>query len=172
MKVISILPILGILMLIHTPKANAFPKMILSSPDFENQGVIPVEFSCQGVNVNPALEIQGVPEGVKSLALIVDDPDAPSGDWVHWVVFNIPAEQRTIEKGAVPGIQGVNDFRTINYGGPCPPSGPPHRYFFKIYALDTMLTLSKGVTKKQLEKAMIGHVLDQAQIIGLYQTKN
>ncbi|MCM8781826.1 MAG: YbhB/YbcL family Raf kinase inhibitor-like protein [Candidatus Omnitrophica bacterium] len=141
--------------------------MKISSPDFENNGFIPKKFTCQGKDVNPSLIIENIPAGTKCLALIVDDPDAPMGTWVHWVVYDIPVISK-IEENSIPGKQGINDFRRKNYGGPCPPSGT-HRYFFKIYALDAILGLKEGVTKTDLEKAMQGHILDKAELIGLYK---
>lgn len=143
--------------------------MKLSSPAFEHNTFIPAEFTCQGRDINPALLIEGVPAGAKTLALIVDDPDAPMGTWVHWVVYNIKPVPR-IEENSVPGKQCLNSFRRESYGGPCPPSGA-HRYFFKIYALDIELNLSSGSTKGALEQAMRGHILDKAELIGLYQKK-
>ncbi len=142
-------------------------KMKITSPEFEHNGLIPEKFTPQGADVNPALIIAGIPEGAKSLALIVDDPDAPMGTWVHWVVFNIPLMSR-IEEDSIPGKQGVNDFGRKDYGGPCPPSGT-HRYFFKIYALDKELDLKEGISKKELERAMQGHVLENAELIGRYK---
>lgn len=142
-------------------------KMRLSSPAFENNQFIPQEFTCNGKNVNPPFIIEGIPKGAKSLALLVDDPDAPMGTWVHWVVYDIPLLSR-IEEDSVPGKQGVNDFGRKDYGGPCPPSGT-HRYFFKIYALDKMLGLSEGASKKALEGTMQGHILDKAELVGLYK---
>lgn len=142
-------------------------KMKLSSPEFEHNGFIPKKFTCQGEDVNPTLVIEDIPDGTKSLALIMDDPDAPMGTWVHWVVFNIPVISR-IEENSVPGKQGINDFGRLNYGGPCPPSGT-HRYFFKLYALDTELDLGEGITKKELEEAMEGHILQKVELIGLYK---
>jgi Raf kinase inhibitor-like YbhB/YbcL family protein len=141
--------------------------MKLTSPEFANNGFIPAKFTCQGDNVNPALIIEGVPDNTATLALIVDDPDAPARTWVHWVVYNIPVVSR-IEENSVPGVQGVNDSAGRDYQGPCPPSGT-HRYFFKIYALDAALRLKPGFDKKDLEKAMQGHILDQAELIGLYK---
>jgi len=141
--------------------------MKLSSPEFENNGFIPRKFTCQGDDISPALVIEDILEGTKSLALIVDDPDVPMGTWVHWVVFDVPLVKR-IEENSVPGKQGSNDFGKEDYGGPCPPSGT-HRYFFKIYALDTMLKLTEGSSKKELEKAMEGHIVGQAELIGLYK---
>ncbi|MCK5305729.1 MAG: YbhB/YbcL family Raf kinase inhibitor-like protein [Candidatus Omnitrophica bacterium] len=141
--------------------------MILTSPNFQNNGVIPAKFTCQGEDVNPTMVIDGTPEGTKSMALIVDDPDAPGKTWVHWVVFDIPAAQK-IDENSVPGKQGVNDFGLRDYRGPCPPSGT-HRYFFKIYALDKILGLKEGISKEELEEAIEGHVLDKVQLIGLYK---
>lgn len=144
-------------------------KMKLMSREFENNKFIPKKFTCQGEDTNPALLIEGIPDGAKSLALIVDDPDAPMGTWVHWVVYDIPIISR-INEGSIPGKQGMNDFRRLDYGGPCPPSGT-HRYFFKIYALDKTLNLREGIAKKELEKAMEGHILDKTELIGLYKKK-
>lgn len=141
--------------------------MKISSPEFKHNNSIPKKFTCQGEDINPALVIEGLPEGVKSLALIVDDPDAPMGTWVHWVVFDIlPCTQ--IDEDSTPGKQGKNDFGRKDYGGPCPPSGV-HRYFFKLYALDKMLNLDVGITKAGLEDAMQGHILASAELIGLYK---
>ena len=140
--------------------------MKISSPEFKNNESIPKKFTCQGSDLNPALIIEGIPKGAQSLALIVDDPDAPMGTWIHWVVFDIPLINR-LEENSIPGKQGRNDFGRKNYGGPCPPSGT-HRYFFKIYALDKILNLSEGISKKELEKAMETHILGQAELIGLY----
>jgi len=142
-------------------------KMRLTSPEFNHNELIPKKFTCQGSDVNPTLIIHDVPKDAKSLALIVDDPDAPVGTWVHWVVFDMPVTFK-INEDSIPGKQGINDFRKRNYGGPCPPFGT-HRYFFKIYALDTELNLKEGITKQQLEKAMETHILDKAELIGLYK---
>lgn len=142
----------------------------ISSPAFENNGSIPKKYTCDGTDVSPSLKIENVPPEVKSLALIVDDPDAPMGTWVHWVVWNIDPKTKEVKEGSVPegSQQGMNDFKKQNYGGPCPPSGT-HRYFFKLYGLDTLLNLSPRSTKADLEKAMKGHILSQGQIIGLYK---
>jgi len=144
----------------------------ISSPAFNDNAPIPKKYTCDGSDVNPALKIENVPSGAKSLALIVDDPDAPRGTWVHWVVWNIDPEQSSIEEASAPGsaLQGKNDFGKLDYGGPCPPSGT-HRYFFKLYALDSMLTLRSGASKADIERAMEGHVLGQTRIIGLYNRK-
>ncbi|MFH1622044.1 MAG: YbhB/YbcL family Raf kinase inhibitor-like protein [Candidatus Omnitrophota bacterium] len=141
--------------------------MNISSPEFKHNESIPKKFTCQGQDVNPALKIENIPQGTKSLVLIMDDPDAPMGTWVHWVVFNISVTSK-IEEDSIPGEQAMNNFGRKDYGGPCPPSGT-HHYFFKIYALDTTLESSKVTNKATLEKAMQGHVLDQAELIGLYK---
>lgn len=143
--------------------------MRLASPDFKHNELIPKKFTCDGEDINPALIIEDIPKGTKSLSLIVDDPDAPMGIWVHWVVYNI-APLSKIEENSIPGKECINDFRRESYGGPCPPSGT-HRYFFKLYALDTELNLNKGSRKETLEKAMQGHILDKAELIGLYKRK-
>ena len=141
--------------------------MKLTSPEFKNNAPIPKKFTCQGEDVNPALTIQDIPKGAKGLALVIDDPDAPMGTWVHWVVYDIPIITE-IEENGIPGTQGMNDFGRNDYGGPCPPSGE-HRYFFKVYALDSELNLEEGIRKEALEKAMEGHILDRAELIGLYR---
>ena len=143
--------------------------MKITSPEFQNNQLMPGKFTCDGEDINPALNIEGVPEGTKSLALIMDDPDAPMGTWVHWVVFDIPVISE-IKENSVPGKQGNNTAGRKQYHGPCPPSGT-HRYFFKIYALDTVLNLNEGITKSQLEKAMESHILDKAELIGLYKRR-
>lgn len=143
--------------------------MKLTSPEFAHNQFIPKKFTCEGEDVNPMLVIENIPKNAKSLALIMDDPDAPMGTWVHWVVFDIPVASR-IEKNTIPGKQGVNSAGHRNYHGPCPPSGT-HRYVFKVYALDTLLNLKEGITKPSLEKAMEGHILADAELIGLYKRK-
>jgi hypothetical protein len=124
------------------------------------------------MDVNPPLMVENIPPKAKSLALIVDDPDAPRGTWVHWVVWNADPGTREIKEQSIPtgAIQGMNDFGNRGYGGPCPPSGT-HRYFFKLYALDTALTLGPNATKAALEAAMKGHILAEAELIGLYERK-
>jgi Raf kinase inhibitor-like YbhB/YbcL family protein len=144
----------------------------IASPAFSHNGMIPSIHTCDGADVSPPLSIAGVPKGTMSLALIVDDPDAPVGTWVHWVVWNIGAGTKEIPENSVPhgALEGTNDFRKRKYGGPCPPSGT-HRYFFKLYALDAPLPLKPGAAKAQVEEAMKGHVLAQAELIGLYKRK-
>lgn len=146
--------------------------MKISSPAFKHNETIPSKYTCDGADVNPALVIERVPAEAKSLALIMDDPDAPRGTWVHWVVWNVNPKIKEITENTVPdgGKQGMNDFRKHDYGGPCPPSGT-HRYFFKLYALDTILDIGPNTTKAQLESAMKNHIIAQTETIGLYKRK-
>jgi len=147
----------------------------ITSSVFKEGKTIPVKYTCDGKNISPALSWSGAPENTKSFALICDDPDAPMGTWVHWVVYNIPETMTSLPE-AVPMkktvlnniIQGKTSFRKIGYGGPCPPRGPAHRYFFKIYALDTKLDLKAGVSKKDLLEAMEGHILAKGQLMRKY----
>ena len=142
--------------------------MKLTSPAFNEGEKIPSEYTCDGEDINPELIISDVPENTKSLALIMDDPDAPMGIWVHWVIWDIQPGTIKISKGEkITFPQGMTDFKKQEYGGPCPPSGT-HRYFFKLYALDIKLNLDSGANKKDLEKAMQGHILAQAQLMGKY----
>ena len=143
--------------------------MVITSPVFKNNEMIPRKYTCDGADVNPTLNIRGIPRKAESLVLIVDDPDAPMGTWDHWIVWNIPPEER-IEENSVPGIEGLNDFRKHSYGGPCPPSGT-HRYFFRVYALDAMLDLKPNSRKRDVERAMRGHILAQGEIVGLYRRR-
>ena len=143
--------------------------MKLTSSAFQNNVQIPSEFTCDGDDLSPPLSINEVPSNAKSLVLINDDPDAPVGTWDHWVVFNIPPSTRQIAKGTEPdGTAGKNSWGRTGYGGPCPPSGT-HRYLFKLYALDTTLNLPESSTKKELERAMQGHIIGQAQLMGTYK---
>ncbi|MFA6281792.1 MAG: YbhB/YbcL family Raf kinase inhibitor-like protein [Candidatus Omnitrophota bacterium] len=141
--------------------------MRITCPDFKNNECLPKKFTCDGAKINPALTIENVPEAAKSLALIVDDPDAPAGTFIHWVVFDIPITN-AIDENSIPGKQGINTAGELNYVSPCPPHGT-HRYFFKLYALDTMLNLKEGITKEELESAIKNHILAQAELIGLYK---
>lgn len=142
--------------------------MKISSPVFENEGTIPSKYTCDGDNINPPLKIAEVPEIAKSLVLIVDDPDAPAGTWIHWTVWNMPPETREIKEGSKPaGIEGITSFGRTGYGGPCPPSGV-HRYFFKLYALDTQIELSPTAKIDELIATIKDHIIDQAQIMGKY----
>jgi Raf kinase inhibitor-like YbhB/YbcL family protein len=169
---VSLITILITICFVSQTKSKEAEKMgefRISSPAFQNNGDIPQKYTCDGSDVNPPLKIEDIPAETKSLALIVDDPDAPVGTWVHWVLWNIDPKTAEIKENTVPNgaLQGVNDFRKNDYGGPCPPSGR-HRYFFKLYALDMPLTLSTTAKKADVEKAMKGHILSHAQIIGLY----
>jgi len=147
----------------------------IKSSAFEEGGMIPKKYTCDGADVSPPLSWTSVPEGTKTIALICDDPDAPMGTWVHWVLFNLPADvkelpesvpsEKNLDNGA---MQGTNDFGNIGYGGPCPPGGT-HRYYFKFYALDTEVNLQGGATKKELLKAMEGHILAEGQLMGRYK---
>jgi Raf kinase inhibitor-like YbhB/YbcL family protein len=141
--------------------------MKITSPDFKQNEMIPKKFTCDGEDASPCLVMEGIPPQAKSLALVVDDPDAPMGTWVHWVVYDMPPLGR-IEQNTIPGKQGKNDFGRRNYGGPCPPAGT-HRYFFKLYALDEMLDLKEGLSKKELEHLLQGHILEKAELVGLYK---
>lgn len=148
------------------------PGLSISSPAFEQNGTIPSAYTCDGANINPPLKIENVPPGTKSLALVFDDLDAPRGSYVHWILWNIDPGVKEIRENSVPegAIQGLNDFKKNPYGGPCPPRRS-HRYVFKIYALDIQLDLSSQSTKADLEKAMKGHILSQAQWMGTYKKR-
>jgi Raf kinase inhibitor-like YbhB/YbcL family protein len=142
----------------------------ISSPAFAQGETIPVKYTCDGADVSPPLRWDEPPAGTGSLALIADDPDAPVGTWVHWVVFNLPADARELpEQATLPGgsQDGTNSWGRTGYGGPCPPSGT-HRYFFKLYALDTTLDLAVGASKEELLQAMEGHILAQTELMGTY----
>lgn len=163
----------GLLMTPLTAAGKEIHKMKelqISSPAFAAQGAIPPRFTCEGEDINPPLAIGAVPAGTKSLALIVDDPDAPVGTWVHWVMWNIPPETKEIKENSIPAgaVQGLNDWKKNRYGGPCPPSGT-HRYFFKFYALDITLNLTPTTTKTALERAMQGHILARGELLGTYR---
>jgi Raf kinase inhibitor-like YbhB/YbcL family protein len=152
--------------------------MQLSSTAFTEGASIPAKYTCDDKNVSPPLKWSGVPSGAKSLALIVDDPDAPSGTWVHWVLYDLPATVSELAEDvaksqyvAAGAKQGLNDFKRLGYGGPCPPSGKPHRYFFKLYALDASLDLKPGLSRKEVEHAMEKHVVGQAQLMATYKRK-
>lgn len=140
--------------------------MKVTSPSFKNNDKMPVKFTYDGEDINPELDIENLPAGTKSLVLIVDDPDAPMKTWVHWVVYDILPVTR-IAENSIPGKQGINDSGGKNYHGPCPPSGI-HRYYFKVYALDKILGMDEGVSKKELEKAMQPHILGKAELMSTY----
>lgn len=149
--------------------------MKMQSSSFKHGEMIPTKFTCDGVNISPQLSWSDAPGGVKTFSIVCDDPDAPSGTWVHWVIFNIPAHINelseaipTIEQLPTGGVHGINDFGNPGYGGPCPPGGT-HRYYFKIYALSEELNEKPGMTKAQLLKAMEGKIMAEGQLMGKYQ---
>jgi len=158
-------------------KSNGAPMNIqVTSTAFADGQSIPGKYTCDGSDVSPPLQWSNAPANAKSFALIVDDPDAPVGTWVHWVIYDLPTGTSALPENVAKSQyaagnakQGLNDFKSLGYGGPCPPPGKAHRYFFKLYGLDTVLDLKPGVTKKDLLKAMEGHVLAQGQLVGTYQ---
>jgi hypothetical protein len=143
--------------------------MKLVSPAFKPNQKIPTQYTCDGENLSPPLEISGVPGKAKSLALIMDDPDAPGGAWIHWVVWNIDPKLAEIPENSLPqgALEGVTSFGSLGYGGPCPPSGV-HRYFFRVFALDAALELEPSASKTDLERIMAGHILEKAELMGIY----
>jgi Raf kinase inhibitor-like YbhB/YbcL family protein len=160
--------------------------MLLTSPAFKHSEPIPRKFTCEGGDINPELTVQNLPQGVKSLALLMDDPDArlpdalsrqaiggqaPGGTFTHWLVWNIDPAAAFIKEESKPprSVEGVNSGATVGYMGPCPPPGKPHRYFFKAYALDAMLPLTTGATRQEFEAALAGHVLGTAELMGTYE---
>jgi Raf kinase inhibitor-like YbhB/YbcL family protein len=162
-------------------KESSMSVFTIGSPAFHHNEPIPARFTCSGEDVSPMIGWSGAPKEAKTFALICDDPDAPSGTWVHWVIYNIPASATQLPEGlsktdvvsaAGNAKQGVNDFRKVGYGGPCPPQGHGvHHYHFKLYALDKELNLRPGATKRQLEDAMRGHVVAQAELIGTFERR-
>jgi Raf kinase inhibitor-like YbhB/YbcL family protein len=177
MKVFCFLLGLTVLGSLAADKAGK-DQMQLTSTAFTEGAAIPAKHTCDARDVSPPLKWTGVPAGAKSLALIVDDPDAPAGTWVHWVLYDLPASKSELTEDvpksqyvAGGAKQGLNDFRHLGYGGPCPPHGKPHRYFFKLYALDAVLDLKPGLTKKDLEGTMEKHILARAELMGTYQRK-
>jgi hypothetical protein len=177
-RIPAILITLGLLLVVVSCKGNASVPdaqggndmtITITSTAFSEGEKIPRLYTCDDLNVSPPLAWTGVPTNTVSLALIVDDPDAPSGTWVHWVLFNLPSSLAGLDQGKNGGgTEGQNDFRKVGYGGPCPPHGSNHRYFFKLYALDTRLGLKPGTSKAQLENAMKGYILAQGQLMGRY----
>jgi Raf kinase inhibitor-like YbhB/YbcL family protein len=148
----------------------------IESSAFKQGATIPTRYSCQGENISPPLAWANPPSGARSFALIVEDPDAPAGTWTHWVVYNLPAQARampenTPKQGELPngGLQGTSSFGSVGYGGPCPPPGRAHRYFFRLYALDTVLALKAGAAKADVLAALKGHVLGEAQLMGRFK---
>jgi Raf kinase inhibitor-like YbhB/YbcL family protein len=152
--------------------AKKMKTMSVTSPAFTDRGEIPVPYTCDGNNISPPLAFSGIPAGANSLALVVDDPDAPVGTWIHWVAWNIPPQTRDIKENSVPkhATQGLNSWKRNSYGGPCPPSGT-HRYYFRLYALDTTLSLAASATRVDLEKAMEGHLLAKGELMGTYRRR-
>ena len=173
LRVFVVLYLFSALSSTHHTEAADMSTLKLSSPAFGHSENIPAKYTCDGPNVNPPLTIENIPLETKSLALIVDDPDAPAGTWVHWVVWNISPATREIKEHFLPsGAQeGMTDSRKRGYGGPCPPKGR-HRYFFKLYALDRLLTDLHRPSKAKLESAMSGHVLAEATLMGTYQRRS
>ena len=154
--------LLGISFCLSSFSINDKKALKIESPAFKSGKDIPIEYTCDGNDLSPPLRFLNIPENTESLALIVDDPDAPMGTWVHWVIWNLPASLTGISEGENLFFgRGENDFKTLLYGGPCPPSGT-HRYFFKLYALDTELELEDGATKEELQQAMKGHIIESA----------
>lgn len=154
-------------------KSKTMNTLSVQSTAFNHNDMIPSKYTCDGANVSPQMKWSGAPAGTKSYALLCDDPDAPVGDWVHWILFNIPAGTTELPEhfAKTAGIKaGITDFRKLEYGGPCPPSGV-HRYFFKVFALDTVLTLKEGATKAELLQGMEGHVLAKGELVGRYSRK-
>ena len=143
--------------------------MKIQSNTFENNQMIPKKYTCDGDGINPPLTFSDVPTDAQSLALIVDDPDAPSGTFTHWTIWNIDPKTERIEEKSVPvgSVEGENDFGKVGYGGPCPPSRT-HRYFFKLFALDTKLSLPKSAKRSSMEDALNGHVIDSTELVGIY----
>ncbi|MEB3338422.1 MAG: YbhB/YbcL family Raf kinase inhibitor-like protein [Leptolyngbyaceae bacterium] len=148
--------------------------MHLQSPAFPSNGSIPAQFTCDGINISPPLHWDSPPVGTQSLALVVDDPDAPQQTFTHWVIYNLPTYLRELPEGVAPypqlpegSIQGKNDFGRLGFGGPCPPRGT-HRYFFKLFALDQQLPLAPGASKTEVMQAMTGHILESVELIGCY----
>jgi len=168
-----LIPVAGLFSYTATGKEVArMTTIAFSSPAFHGGEAIPAKYTCDGADASPPLAIGPVPMGTASLALIMDDPDAPVGTWVHWVMWNIPPQTREIHENSVPAgaSQGRNDWHRIGYGGPCPPSGA-HRYFFKLYALDIPLHLSAATIKADLERAMQGHILGKGELMGTYRKR-
>ncbi len=143
--------------------------LIVTSPDFEHEGELPERFTCDGLDVNPTLYIDNIPDGAKSLVVMLEDPDVASTAFNHWIVWNIPPDE-VLDEGSVKGIAGINSLGKMHYRGPCPVAGS-HRYFFRVYALDTMLDLDKGASKHSVAEAMASHILATGEIMGRYQRK-
>jgi Raf kinase inhibitor-like YbhB/YbcL family protein len=163
---------------LYQPNSGPDTTLTLKSPAFVKGQSIPAQYTCDGKDVSPEVSWANVPDGTKSFALIIDDPDAGSNPWVHWVIFNIPKNQRMLKKDLPAkkelksgALQGVNDFKNIGFGGPCPPKGPAHQYVMKLYALNSKLDLKAGVTKAQMIKAMKGHIIEKAVLKAKYKRR-
>ena len=174
-SIVSIVVVLIFSMFVSYALGEDVPKpseLKIGSPVFEDSGPLPPRYTCDGKNINPPLMIENVPREAKSLALILDDQDAPRGTFVHWIVWNISPGTKDIKENSVPedAVEGLNDFKKRTYGGPCPPSRA-HRYVFKLYALDTLLRLDPRSTKGDLQKAIKGHVLAQAQLMTSFKKR-
>ena len=144
-----------------------YKSLRISSPAFKPGGNIPSRYTCEGEDINPPLDIKQIPAEAKSMVLIIEDPDAPMGTWLHWLVWNIPIVHY-LNENEVPGDQGLNDFGKIAYGGPCPPSGM-HRYYFNVYALDDLLDIPEGSSRREVEAAIQNHIIAYGQVMGVYQ---
>jgi Raf kinase inhibitor-like YbhB/YbcL family protein len=155
---------------LEATRAIDYKQLKITSSVFDENNFIPAKYSCEGEDVNPPLAIENIPEEAKSLAIIVDDPDARTATWVHWVMWNIPVTHH-LKENHIPGVQGINDFGRQKYNGPCPPQGT-HHYYFKVYALDGVLDIPEGSNKLQLEKAMSDHIIAFGEIIGLYTRRS
>ena len=168
--------LLGVAVKGLTIKGRPVKQLQITSPSFKHEQAIPAEFTCEGNDALPELIVSGIPTNAKSLTIIVDDPDAPDGTWVHWIAFNIPSSMnrfpKNVNKSGVlehaGAVQATNSWGKTLWGGPCPPTGN-HRYYFKIYALDSLLSLTEQATKKQVEDAMDGHIVAQGELMGTYQ---
>jgi len=160
----------------HAQGEKAMPTLTVSSTSFPAGTEIPKKFTCAGEDMSPQLSWSGAPSSVQAFALITDDPDAPAGTWTHWVLYDLPSSTTSLNEGLSKSDQlpdgskqGRNDFRRIGYNGPCPPAGKPHRYFFKVYALDRKFDIKPGAARSEVEKAMQGHVLAQGEYMGTYR---
>jgi Raf kinase inhibitor-like YbhB/YbcL family protein len=154
----------------QAPEGGDTMSLLVSSPSFKEGEMIPQRYTCEGDDVSPQLDWENIPAGTKSLALIFDDPDAPAGTWVHWVLFDLSPDLSGLPEGTQgTGTRGKNTSNKLEYAGPCPPRGSSHRYYFKLYALDALLGLKEGSNKADVEKAMKGHILAMGQLLGKYK---
>lgn len=175
-RVLVVVILLAVLLSGCSAEEKKAEKGLVIKTAFDSGSRIPEKYTCDGANINPALRIEGLESDVESLAVIVDDPDAPSGVFTHWVAWNIPptgeipegVSKKEVVSTPVEMVQGINDFGRLGYDGPCPPEGQKHRYFFRVYALDTTLDLKPGASREELENAMKGHVIQYGEIIGVY----